>query len=79
MISNREGWQYIGVKKLPALLRGIASKKIRTKSLKSLRKVCQNNDFCNILMPSEGTKKLGINQYKKSDKAAFTIYADLEY
>ena len=30
-------------------------------------------------MPSEGTKKLGINQYKKSDKAAFTIYADVEY
>ena len=26
MISNREGWHYIAVKKLPALLRGIASK-----------------------------------------------------
>ena len=30
-------------------------------------------------MPSEGTKKSEINLYKKSDKAAFTIYADLEY
>ena len=49
------------------------------KKLKSLKKVCHNNYFCNILMPSEGTKKSGINQYKKSDKAAFTIYADLEY
>ena len=31
MISNREGWQYIGVKKLPVLLRGIASKKNKNK------------------------------------------------
>ena len=26
MIPNREGWHYIAVKKLPALLRGITSK-----------------------------------------------------
>ena len=30
-------------------------------------------------MPSESTKILGSNQYKKSDKAPFVIYADLEY
>ena len=29
-------------------------------------------------MPSEGTKILEFNQYKKSDKAPFIIYADLE-
>ena len=29
-------------------------------------------------MPSKDTKILGFNQYQKSDKASFTIYADLE-
>ena len=29
-------------------------------------------------MPSEGTKILEFNQYQKSDKAPFIIYADLE-
>ena len=29
-------------------------------------------------MPSEGTKILQFNQYHKSDKAPFIIYADLE-
>ena len=30
-------------------------------------------------MPSRNTKKLELNQYQKSDKATFIIYADLEY
>ena len=30
-------------------------------------------------MPSEDTKILEFNQYQKSDKAPFIIYADLEY
>ena len=34
--------------------------------------------FCNAIMPSEDTKILESNQYKKSDKARFIIYADLE-
>ena len=29
-------------------------------------------------MPSEDTKILELNQYRKSDKAPFVIYADLE-
>ena len=29
-------------------------------------------------MPSEDTKMLELNQYQKSDKASFIIYADLE-
>ena len=29
-------------------------------------------------MPSEGTKILEFNEYQKSDKASFIIYADLE-
>ena len=30
-------------------------------------------------MHSENTKILGFNQYRKSDKEAFIIYADLEF
>ena len=45
-------------------------------NLQSHEKVCQNKDFCNIGMPSEGTKSL-INT-KKIDKTSFVIYADLE-
>ena len=30
-------------------------------------------------MPSENTKMLEFNQYQKSDKAPFIIYADLKY
>ena len=38
----------------------------------------ENKDFCNVIMPSEDTKMLKFNQYQKSDKAPFIIYADLE-
>ena len=37
------------------------------------------NCFCYIVMPSEDTKLLEFNHYKKSYKAPFFIYADLEY
>ena len=43
-----------------------------------LKEVCQNKDFCNVIMPSEDTKILEFNQHQKSDKAPFIIYADLE-
>ena len=48
------------------------------KKIESHKKVCQNKDFCNVIMPSEDTKILEFNQYQKSDKAAFIIYGDLE-
>ena len=52
----------------------------RTKNkLESHKKVCKNKNFCDIIMPSEDTKILEFNQYQKSDKAPFIIYADLEY
>ena len=73
------------------LLRGITSKNdgdfllselfhaFRTKNkLESHKKVCENKDFCNVSMPSEDTKILEFNQYQKSNKAPFIIYADLE-
>ena len=37
-----------------------------------------NKDFYNVVIPSEETKKLEFNQYQKSDKAPFIIYADLQ-
>ena len=82
MISNGQGWYYIQVKKLSALLRGITSKhhsefyclnylhSFATKNkIESHKKVCENKDFCNIVMLSEDTKILKFNQYKKFDKA----------
>ena len=78
-------------KKLSALLRGITSKHhsdfyclncihsfAAENKYESHKKVCENKDFCDIVMPSEDTKILGFNQYKKSDKTPFIIYADLE-
>ena len=72
-------------------LRGITSKhhsdfyclnclySFRTKNrIKSLEKVCENKDFCGIVMPSEKDNILEFNQYKKSDKMSYTIYADIE-
>ena len=51
----------------------------KTKSkLQSHKKVCKNKDFSSVIMPSEDTKILEFNRYKKSDKVPFTIYADLE-
>ena len=92
MISNGEKqWHYIAVKKLSALLRGITSKHhgdfyclncfhffATENKLQSHKRVCENKDFCNIIMPSDDTKILELNQYQKSDKAPFIIYADLE-
>ena len=48
------------------------------KKLESHKKVYENEDFCNVIMPPKGTKILEFNQYKISDKAPFIVYADLE-
>ena len=76
--------------KLPALLRGITSKHhgdfyclnclpfATEKKLESHKKVCKNKEFCTAEMPSKDKKILEFNKYKKSDKAPFIIYADLE-
>ena len=91
MIPNGEGWHYLAVKKVSALLREITSKNngnfhclkclhsFRTKSkLELQKKECENKDFCNIVMPAEDTKISGLNQYQKSDEAPFIIYENLE-
>ena len=90
-LSPKDNGVILQSKKLSALLRGITSKhhgdiyclncfrSFATKSkLQSHKTVCENKDFCNIIMPSEDTKILEFNQYQKSDKAPFIIYADLE-
>ena len=40
--------------------------------------VCENRDFSNVIILSEDTRIFEFNQYQKSDKAPFIIYADLE-
>ena len=46
--------------------------------LKLHKRVCENEDFCNFIMPSEVTKVLEFNRCQKSDRAPFVIYVDLE-
>ena len=78
-------------KKLPALFRGITSKhhggfyclncvhSFATENKReSHKKVCENKDFCNVVVPSEDSRILEFNQYQKSDNTPFVIYADLE-
>ena len=74
MIPNRKGWHYLAVQKLSAILRGITSKSgdfyclncLHTFSTENKREsqnnVSENKCFCNIIMPSEDTKILEVNQ-----------------
>ena len=69
--KSEEQWHYLALKKLSALLRGITSKHhgnfycpncfhsfaIKNK-LQSHKRVCENKDFCNVILPSEGLKTL---------------------
>ena len=87
MISKAEKQRhYLAVKKLSALLRGITSKRLgdfyclncfhsfATKNkLQSHKRVFENKDFSNIVMPFDDTKILEFNKSQKSDKAPFII------
>ena len=48
------------------------------KSFKYHDKVCENIEFCRIVIPSEKDKILEFKQYMKSDKVWYIIYADIE-
>ena len=74
MIPNGEGWHYLAVKKLSALLRGITSKHhgdfyclnclhlfATENKRESHKKVCEYKAFCNVVMPSEDFKILDQN------------------
>ena len=70
---------YLAVKKMSTLLRGITFCSFRTKNkLKYHEKACKNKDFCAILMPSEKGNILELNKYIKSDKMPYIIYAEIE-
>ena len=77
MIPNGEGWHYIAVKKLSALLIGITSKiKVvfivwlvfilleQKTNLNHIKKICEFEDFCSVEMPYEDTNILRFNQYQ---------------
>ena len=91
MISNKEWWHCIAVKKIPALLRRITLKhnggyyclnylhSFRTKNkLSSHKKECEKKDLCNVAIPSIDTNILEFDQHHISEKAPFAIYGDLE-
>ena len=46
--------------------------------IESHKKVCENTDFCNVVMPSENTKILEFSQNCKTNKTLFIIYADFK-
>ena len=46
--------------------------------LKSHEKVCKNTNFCGFVMGSEKDNILPFNQYMKSGKIPYIIYADFE-
>ena len=78
-------------KKLSTLLHGITSKhkvnfyclnclhSFRTENkLKYHEKVCNNKDFCGIVVPSQKDIILEFNLYMKSNKMPCITYADIE-
>ena len=46
--------------------------------LKSHEKACKNKDFCGTVMPSEKGNILELNQYMKSGKTPYYIFAGIE-
>ena len=91
MISNGKNWHYLAVKSLSRLLRGITSNhdgdycclncfhSYRTENkLNAHKKVCENNKYCKIEMPTDKNNIIKYNQGDESLKLPFIIYADLE-
>ena len=48
---------------------------LEQKNLESHKKVCESKNFCNVIIPSQDSKILEFNQYQKSYKVLFFIYA----
>ena len=46
--------------------------------LKKHERLCDNNDYCHVGMPTKDNNTLKYNHGEKSLKTPFTIYADLE-
>ena len=92
MITDGKKWEYLAVKSISALFRGITSNKNReyyclnffhsyrtNNILKRHERLCGKHDYCHVEMPKEENKILKYNHGEKSLKAPFTIIADLEY
>ena len=47
-------------------------------ALKKHERLCSNNDYCHVEMPTEDSNKLKYNHGEKSLKVPFSIHADLE-
>ena len=43
------------------------------------KKVCEEKEFFDVVIPSEDTQILEFNQYWKSDNTPSILYSDLEY
>ena len=91
MITDGEKWHYLTVKNLSGLLRRITStykedfyclncfRSYRTRNkLEAHKKICGNNNYCNVEMPTKDNSIIKYNQGEKSIKLPFVIYADLE-
>ena len=91
MIPIGEGFYYLELQNLCALLRGIMSKHVgdfyclncpssfRAKNKpESHKKLCKNKDFCGVAMPSEDTKIFEFNHHQESGKTPSSIIYDLE-
>ena len=89
--AKKEGWHYLAVKKLSALLHRINSnnmcefycvnclRSFRAENrLESHERVCKNKDFFEIAMPSEKGNTLKFNKYMKPDKMPYIIFAYIE-
>ena len=91
MITDGEKWQYLAVKKLSTLLKGITTKHngdfyclncfnsdSTKEKLKKHRNLCINHDYCYVETPGKDNKILKYNYGEKSMKAPLIIYADIE-
>ena len=91
MNSDGQKWHYLVVKNLSRLLRGITPNhkedfyylnyfhSYRTKNkLDAHKKICENDDYCHIEMPTKNNNIIKYNHGEKSMKLPFVIYADLE-
>ena len=81
MISNGEGWHYIVVKEITCTINKNNVKIPRLNCLhpfaaenkhESRKNVCENEDFCNIMRPSEDTKTLKFINTKDLIKNHYT-------
>ena len=91
MVTDGKKWQYLAVKSLSELFRGITGnnngdfycliffQSYNTENkLKKHKKVYENHDYSYVEIPEEDNKILKYNQGEKSMKVPFIIYADLE-